>query len=141
MGVPFNIHILVTFMQSILGVRELIFKVIGLRGESYPMNVPTYMFKSQILNGHNPNEGLTQLNSTSPSWLTLGIHPFLLPNFIESDDPWYVTKKKTEESAKSNRKKQLMDPMNDMKHYLGTKRKCTDESSSQPIPEVLVCLV
>ena len=53
----------------------------------------------------------------------------MLTTNVESDDPWYVTQQKTEESKKSHQRKELMDPLNDMKKYLGEKRKSSDKDS------------
>lgn len=53
------------------------------------------------------------------------------PILAESDDPWYVAEKKAKDSAKSDRRKDAMDPMNDMKRYLGAKKKCVE-----PLPKV-----
>lgn len=50
----------------------------------------------------------------------------------ESDDPWYIAEKKEKGSSKSDRRKDSMDPINDMKHFLATKKKCVEEPSSQP---------
>ena len=44
----------------------------------------------------------------------------------ESDDPWYSKSKKAEESAKSKRRKELMDPLNDMKRYVSQTKKLSE---------------
>lgn len=49
----------------------------------------------------------------------------------ESDDPWYITHKKTEESKKSHHRKEMMDPLNDMKKYLGEKKKSSEKAFPQ----------
>ena len=47
----------------------------------------------------------------------------------ESDEPWYVMSKRKgaeEESAKSKHKKELMDPLKDIKYFVGAKKKCLE---------------
>ena len=48
----------------------------------------------------------------------------------ESDDPWYSKSKKAEESAKSKRRKELMDPLNDMKRFVSQTKKLSSEAHS-----------
>ena len=48
----------------------------------------------------------------------------------ESDDPWYSKSKKAEESAKSKRRKELMDPLNDMKRFVSQTKKLSEAHSS-----------
>ena len=48
----------------------------------------------------------------------------------ESDDPWYSKSKKAEESAKSKRRKELMDPLNDMKHFVSQTKKLSEAHST-----------
>ena len=48
----------------------------------------------------------------------------------ESDDPWYSKSKKAEESAKSKRRKELMDPFNDMKRFVSQTKKLSEAHSS-----------
>ena len=54
----------------------------------------------------------------------------------ESDDPWYISDRKKEVNLKSATRKELMDPMNEMKHYLGVKRKCAKEDPIPPYPQL-----
>lgn len=49
---------------------------------------------------------------------------------IESDDPWYSKSKVAEESAKSKRRKELMDPLNDMKRFVTQTKKHSTEQST-----------
>lgn len=49
---------------------------------------------------------------------------------IESDDPWYSKSKKGEESAKSKRRKELMDPLNDMKRFVSQTKKLSEAAHS-----------
>lgn len=51
----------------------------------------------------------------------------------ESDDPWYISGKKDEASSRSAKKKELMDPINEMERCLGAKRKCAKLSA---LPQV-----
>jgi hypothetical protein len=52
--------------------------------------------------------------------------------YAESDDPWYVADKSSN-SRKSDRWKDSMDPMNDMKHYLTSKKKCLEPPRSTQV--------
>ncbi len=60
--------------------------------------------------------------------------------YSESDDPWYITDKKEEASSKSASRKELMDPINEMKHYLGAKRKCSKGAPTPPYSQVQIIL-
>ena len=52
----------------------------------------------------------------------------LLPT--ESDDPWYSKSKKADESAKSKRRKERMDPLNDMKRFVSQTKKLSQAHST-----------
>ena len=52
-------------------------------------------------------------------------------SLLESEEPWYVSKKTTEESAKSKQRKEAMDPMNQMKEYLTKKQKADSLQQDQ----------
>lgn len=53
----------------------------------------------------------------------------------ESDDPWYVTERREEESSKSKHRKEIIDPVNDMNRYLAVKKKCV-EPSKVPVTKI-----
>ena len=69
-------------------------------------------------------EPLTASNTLS---ILLLVSIFL---YAESDDPWYSKSKKAEESAKSKRIKELMDPLKDMKRFVSQTKKLTEAHST-----------
>ena len=48
----------------------------------------------------------------------------------ESDDPWYSKSKKADESAKSKRRKERMDPLTDMKRFVAQTKKLSQAHST-----------
>ena len=56
-----------------------------------------------------------------------------LHRYSEDSDPWYVKRRKTEDSKKSEQRKERMDPLKDMKHYVTAKKKCTEETKEKPL--------
>ena len=58
------------------------------------------------------------------------IHTVCIHDCIESDDPWYSKSKKADESAKSKKRKELMDPLNDMKRFVSQTKKLSEAHPS-----------
>ena len=53
--------------------------------------------------------------------------------YPEDSDPWYVKRRKTEGSKKSEERKERMDPLKDMKHYVTAKKKSMEEAKEKPL--------